>query len=37
MLGDYFCYSETGACELQIKIARDQENIFHFTLRVNKI
>ena len=33
MLGDYFRYP----CALQIKVARDWENIFHFELNVNNI
>ena len=37
IFGDYFCYSKTGGCALQIKIARDKENIFHFELCVNKV
>ena len=32
MLGDYFCYSKQEGCALQIKIAGDWENIFHFKL-----
>ena len=35
MLGDYFRYPKTGGCALQIKVARDLENIFHFELYVN--
>ena len=35
MLGDYFRYSKTGGCALQIKVAIDQENNFHFELYVN--
>ena len=31
MLGDYFRYSKTGGCALQIKVARDRE-IFFFIL-----
>ena len=34
MLGDYFRYPKTGVCAFQIKVARDQENIFHFELYV---
>ena len=38
MLGDNFLYSKTGGgCVLQIKVARDRENIFHFELYVNII
>ena len=44
MLGDYFRYPKTGrgggwgvGCSLQIKVARDLENIFHFELYVNNI
>ena len=37
MLGDYFCYAKQEGCALQIKVARDQENIFHFELCVNKV
>ena len=37
MLGDYFLYSKTGGCVLHIKVARDQEKIFHFELNVNNI
>ena len=38
MLGDYFRYIlKQGGCALQIKVARDQENIFHFELYVNYI
>ena len=49
MLRDYFCYPKTGGgggggggggrgdCALQIKVARDQESIFHFELCVNKV
>ena len=37
MLGDYFLYSKTGGCVLQIKVARDRKNIFHFELYVNNI
>ena len=32
-----FCYPKTGGCALQIRVARDQENIFHFELYVNKV
>ena len=32
MLGDYFRYPKTGGCALQIEVARDRENIFHFEL-----
>ena len=32
IFGDHFCYPKTGGCELQIKVARDQENIFHFEI-----
>ena len=28
MLGDYFVMLEQEGCALQIKVARDQENIF---------
>ena len=37
ILGDDFCYPKTGGggCALQIKVARDQEIIFHFELQVN--
>ena len=31
-----FCYPTTGGCALQIKVARDQENILHFELCVKK-
>ena len=43
MLGDYFRYPKTGeggrggGYALQIKVARDWENIFHFDLYVNNI
>ena len=38
MFGDYFCYIlKQGGCALQIKVDRDQENIFHFELYVNNI
>ena len=37
MLGDYFRYSKTGGCALQIKVTRDPENIVHFELYVNNI
>ena len=30
MLGDYIRYPKTGGCVLQIKVARDREDIFHF-------
>ena len=41
MLGDYFRYPQTGGggggggCALQIKVARDWENIVHFELYIN--
>ena len=43
MLWDYFRYPKTGGggggggCALQIKVARDQENIFHFELYLNNV
>ena len=38
ILGDYFVINpKTGGCALQIKVATDQENIFHFELSVNKV
>ena len=37
MFGDFFRYLKTGGCALQIKVARDRENIFHFELYVNNI
>ena len=37
MLGDYICYPKTGGCKFQIKVARDQENIFDFEFCVNKV
>ena len=37
MLGDYFCYVKQEGYVLQIKVARDQENIFHFELYVDKV
>ena len=42
MVGDYFCNPKTGGgggggCALQIEVDRDQENIFHFELCVNKV
>ena len=42
MLGDYFRYPKTGGgggggCALQIKVARDWENIFHFERFVNNM
>ena len=37
MLGDYFRYPKTGGgggggCAIQIEVARDRENIFHYEL-----
>ena len=37
MLEDYFCYPKTGGLLISTKVARDQENIFHFELCVNKV
>ena len=37
MLGDYFYYPKAGGCALQIKLATNRENIFHFELYVNNI
>ena len=37
MLGDFFVILKQGGCALQIKIARDRENIFHFELCVDKV
>ena len=37
MLGDYFVILKQGGCALQIKVARNRENIFHFELNVNNI
>ena len=38
MLRNYFRYPETGGgCALQIKVARDREDICHFKLQVNNI
>ena len=38
MLGDFFfVILKQGGCALQIKVARDRENIFHFKLYVNNI
>ena len=37
MLGDYFVILKQGGCVLQINVAKDQENIFHFELYVNMI
>ena len=43
MLGDYFVILKQGGggggggCALQIKVAGNQENIFHFELCVNKV
>ena len=37
MLGDYFGYLKTRGCALQIKVARDRENIFYFDFYVNNI
>ena len=35
--GTIFVILQQGGCALQIKVARDQENIFHFELCVNKV
>ena len=35
--GLFQCPITGGACALQIKVARDWENIFHFELYVNNI
>ena len=37
-VGDFFVIPKQGSvCALQIKVARDQENVFHFELCVNKV
>ena len=35
--GTIFVILEHGGCALQIKVARDQENIFQFELCVNRV
>ena len=35
--GTIFVILKQGGCALQIKVARDRENIFHFELYVNNI
>ena len=35
--GLFFVIQKQGGCSLQIKVARDQDNIFHFELCVNKV
>ena len=36
-LGTIFVILKREGCALQIKVATDQENIFHFDLRANKV
>ena len=37
MLGDYFVILKQGGCALQVKVARDREDVFLFELYVNNI